>query len=202
MPSEKSARNPSHEGVLGWTKGTEKTLCQTPVFTVLETPFTRRSDRLEHPFCTLRAPDWVNILAFTEQGLAILVRQYRFGTASVTLELPAGVVDAGESPLEAAERELREETGHTAREWVALGSCASNPALMDNRTHLFLAQGCERTHEPGPDQHEQIEVVLTRRDDLLEQIRTEGVDHAIALATVTRWLLWERTGPPGAIETK
>lgn len=181
----------------GWTKGTEKTLCRTPVFEVVETPFTRDSDALTHPFCTLKAPDWVNILAFTEDGLAVAVRQYRFGTASMTLELPAGVVDEGEEPLQAAERELLEETGYAAGEWVSLGSCASNPALMDNRTHLFLALDCSPARHQEPDAHEEIEIELLTRDALLNRIRTQQIDHAIAMATITRWLLLEKRTDSG-----
>lgn len=181
----------------GWTKGTEKTLCRTPVFKVVETPFTRESDALTHPFCTLKAPDWVNILAFTVDGLAVAVRQYRFGTASMTLELPAGVVDNGEAPLRAAMRELLEETGYAAGEWVSLGSCASNPALMDNRTHLFLALCCSPARAQEPDPHEEIEVVLLEQDELLNRIRTQQIDHAIAMATITRWLLLEKRAESG-----
>lgn len=193
---------------VGWTKGTEKTLCRTPVFEVVETPFTRFSDGLSHPFCTLKAPDWVNILAFTGDGLAVAVRQYRFGTASMTLELPAGVVDDGEEPLRAAMRELLEETGYAAGEWLSLGSCASNPALMDNRTHLFLALACSPARAQEPDAHEEIEVVLLEQDELLKLVRAQQIDHAIAMATITRWLLLEnRSGgglarPDPPVETK
>ena len=70
------------------------------------------------PRVALEAPDWVNVIAVTRDGLVILVRQFRFGTGEVSTEIPAGMVDAGETPLEAAQRELMEETGHAAERWT------------------------------------------------------------------------------------
>ena len=66
----------------------------------------------------VEAPDWVNVIALTPEEQCVLVRQYRFGTERVALEIPGGMIDADESPLLAAERELREETGYGAQRWT------------------------------------------------------------------------------------
>src|SRR5262245_40026071 len=113
-----------------------------------------RFDRLENPRTgahlrrlVLDTADWVHVVALTEERRLVVGRQYRFGTRAVTLEIPGGVIDAGEPPEEAARRELREETGFTAPRWSLLGIVEPNPAFQNNRCHHFLAEGAQRTHE-------------------------------------------------------
>ena len=85
-------------------------------------------------------PDWVNTVPVTTQGKVLLVRQFRIGIESTTLETPGGVVDAGEKDMTmAAVRELEEETGHTSRNILPLASLNPNPAIMTNTVHFFLA---------------------------------------------------------------
>ena len=73
----------------------------------------------------------------------ILVEQYRHGVDNITLEIPGGAVDKGEKSLDAAKRELLEETGHTSSEWVSLGEVQANPAFMTNTCATFLALNCK-----------------------------------------------------------
>ena len=86
-------------------------------------------------------PDWVNVIPVTPQGKVVVIRQYRHGTGEISLEIPGGVVDAGESHEETARRELLEETGYTAGEIIPIGRVAANPAIQDNHMHTFLALG-------------------------------------------------------------
>ena len=76
-----------------------------------------------------------------------MVRQYRHGAGQLTLETPGGLIDPGETPAEAAARELLEETGYAADEIVSLGAVNPNPALFSNRLHGFLARGAQRVRE-------------------------------------------------------
>lgn len=136
----------------------------------------------------IRAPDWVNVIPVTAQGDVVLVRQFRFGTWSNTLEIPGGMVDAGEDPLVTATRELEEETGYRAGRVVPLGVSHPNPALFDNRLHSFLAEGCVRVHDGRPDHGEDLEVVVVPKAELPRLVKSGEITHSLVLAA----LLYER----------
>jgi len=127
----------------------------------------------------LESSDWVNVLALTPDEHVVMIRQYRFGTQEVTLEIPGGLIDAGETPLEAARRELREETGYDAERWTSLGSIAPNPAIHRNRLYTFLAEGCRLAGEQQPDPGEDIEVELQPLRDVPRMIATGEISHAL-----------------------
>jgi ADP-ribose diphosphatase len=105
-------------------------------------------------------------------GQVTLVRQERVPAGGQVLELPAGGVEEGESPLETARRELREETGLHGGEWVEVASFFTTPGFVDEKMHLFLATGLEQG-EPSPEGSEDLELVRVRLDEvpaLVEEI--------------------------------
>ncbi len=136
----------------------------------------------------LETPAWVNVVARNARGRYLLVRQFRFGSASVTTEIPGGVVDAGESPLVAAKRELREETGHVAPRWTSLGSVAPNPAFQDNRCHHFLAEGATLEGALELDPGEDLCVIELEEGELREWVAQGRIDHVLVLSALSRHL--------------
>lgn len=92
-------------------------------------------------YYVLEYPDWINVVAITKEGKFVIERQYRHGTQSVEYELCAGIIEKGESPLEAAQRELLEETGYSGGEWQLYCISTPNPSAMTNVNYTFLATG-------------------------------------------------------------
>lgn len=146
------------------------------------------------PVVTLSLGDWAVVLARTVEGTFLLVEQHRFGIGASTIEVAGGIVDPGEAPIDAARRELFEETGHHAPALVPLGWVFPNPALYDNRAHLFFADGVTRIADVVPTPEE---VTHPRRYDraALERAVAEGeIRHALSLLVITRALAWIDAG--------
>jgi ADP-ribose pyrophosphatase len=153
--------------------------------------FSLRSDRLrlpdggiKDPYFVLERPDAAIIVPVTESNEVVLVRQYRPPLEMMELGLPAGLVEEGERPEEAARRELAEETGYTGGEWELLGSLASSPSLKDNWAYLFLTRGVEETAAPDPDEHELVEVVKVPLEDLRGLVQAGKIVSSSGVAAV------------------
>lgn len=119
-------------------------------------------------YYVLEYPDWVNVVALTEEGKFILVRQYRHGVAGTVLEIPGGVIDEGESADEAARRELLEETGYQFQSLEKLCELYPNPATSNNITTSYLATGGVLVQEQKLDAQEEIEVITVSAEELKE----------------------------------
>jgi 8-oxo-dGTP pyrophosphatase MutT (NUDIX family) len=153
--------------------------------------FTVRRERAINPrngepltYSQLRCPDWVNVVALTAGGAIVLIRQFRFGVWEMGLEVPGGVIDEGEAPLEAAARELEEETGYRAAKLTYLGANHPNPAIQNNLCHSFLAEGCVPLHEGQPDAGEDISVILYPKSAVPDLVRAGQITHALVLVAL------------------
>ena len=141
----------------------------------------------------LESVDWVNVVAVTIDQKVVVVRQFRFGTGAITTEVPGGMVDAGENPLDAAVRELREETGYTSDNWSYLGAVEPNPAFMNNLCHHYLAYPAEKTQDLDLGDGEDIVVAELTLAELHNDVRKGSLKHALALSALSRVFdLWER----------
>ena len=177
-----------------WLTVEENKEYSTPIFNLLKrrTRLDSVDENLEGDFYILEAPPWINVIPITPDGEIILVEQFRHGTQSRTLEIPGGMVDAGENPLVGAQRELLEETGYSSESWKSLGKVSSNTSMMNNFTHMYVAEDCEYVGAQNPDEHERIEVHTLAMQQFLEYVEDGSIHHAIVLAAVARFLLMER----------
>lgn len=132
---------------------------------------------------------WANIVALTENNEVVLVRQYRHGVRESLLELPGGVVEDEEHPLEGAGRELMEETGYSAGKIVEVGRIYPNPAIQHNTLYCYLATGAALTGEQKLDEAEDIEVHLVPLDELIEMTRAGNFVHALHVAVLFKALM-------------
>ena len=140
--------------------------------------------RAEHEMLVLEMSDWVNIVAVTEVGNVVMIRQYRHGTKGVGLEIPGGVIEAGEDPATAARRELKEETGYDCQELVAIGKVAPNPALQDNWCYSFLARGAHRAGAQDLDPGEDIEVLEIEAGEVVHRIASGEINHSLVVVAL------------------
>ncbi len=154
------------------------------ILKVREDVFLDPRDGREHPRVILEADEWCNVLPITRDGRAVLVNQYRFGSGALSLEVPGGVVDPGETPAAAAARELEEETGYRAGRMVELGSVWANPAHFTNRVHSFLGLDCEPIHEGRREPSEDIALELVDRSDLDRLVREGRITHPFSVVTL------------------
>lgn len=146
-----------------------------------------------HPRVIIECTDWVNIIPVTLDDRVVMVRQFRFGIWQDSLEIPGGMVDGREAPLDAAVRELEEETGFVPAKVIPIGTVHPNPAIQTNRCFSFLALGCEQTGHRALDEGEDIEVVLTPRADIPKLLRRGVITHSLVVAAfMFERLYWER----------
>jgi ADP-ribose pyrophosphatase len=132
--------------------------------------------------------DWCNVVAVTPEDEIVLVWQYRFGTDALSLEIPGGVIDAGEMPAHAASRELREETGYEAERWEPLVVVEPNPAIQGNRCHTFVARGARATASTAFDAQEELETVLVPGDRVADLLDGGQVTHALVQSALEAFL--------------
>lgn len=129
-------------------------------------------------------PDWINVIAITKEGDFVMEDQYRHALGQTHYELVAGVIDPGETPLQAAQRELSEETGFGGGEWQLFMTLSPNPTNHSNLSYTFLATGVERLHDQHQEITEDIRVHILKRTEvqqLLEQGEIVQALHAAPL---------------------
>jgi 8-oxo-dGTP pyrophosphatase MutT (NUDIX family) len=135
-------------------------------------------------FHVVHGPSWAAVLCVTEEGDAVLVRQYRHGIAAASLELPAGVIDAGESPLAAAQRELREETGYESDQWAPISVVATEPSRHTVTAHFFFAGRARATGARKLDVSEEMETVRVPEKELLGLVDSGEILHGVHIGAI------------------
>ena len=162
-----------------WTLVARRRVATYRVFGVDQLELRDGKGQAREGLYTMACRDWVNVVALTDADELVLVWQWRFGSATFCLETVGGMVDEGESPVAAAARELREETGYEAATLELLGAPFANPALHGNRMHVFLATGAKKVHATAFDEHEDLEVALVPAEHTALLLDRGHVDHAL-----------------------
>lgn len=152
---------------------------------------TLRTDRCELPnglvldkYYIREITDFVQIVPVNAEGHILIVRQYRHGPQVISTEVPGGLIDPGEEPIQAAERELLEETGCVADRFEAVTPLYTNPARNTNSAHTFIAHNARIVQPPEQENTEHIEFEFVSRDALFTLIDNGQFAHALHVASL------------------
>ena len=132
----------------------------------------------------LEYADEIMVFALTKSQEVVLIKQYRHGVLRAILELPGGSVDDGESPSEAAKRELMEETGYASDTFIEVSCASPNPAIYTNKIYSFLALDVEQTGRQSVHDTEIIEVTLIPLDEVIKMAQTGDLIHSLNISTL------------------
>ncbi len=185
---------PAEAGLSRWVTLEERTVADCRVFRVRRKVCRHPRRAGDADFFVLESRDWVNVVAVTGTGAIVLVRQFRFGIEEFSLEVPGGILEAGESPLEGARRELAEETGYVGGAARLLGRVHPNPAIQGNTCHLVVIEGVERAARMEWDEHEELEVSVVPAGEVFEAVHAGRIAHALAVNALLLYELERRTG--------
>lgn len=174
-----------------WTILSQKTLLDRKWLRITEDSVKLPNGTVIDEFHVMHSPHWAAVIAITDDWRVVMVEQYRHGLGRTSLELPSGVIDPGEQPLDAAKRELREETGHDARDWLGLIQVSPEPSRSTHRAHFYVARGAIRVSDARPEASEIINLRLLDVDSLLDEVMSGHINHAAHVGAI---LLAERRG--------
>lgn len=164
---------------LKWVSGEKKSLLKTVVFDVTSSHNTSSSGEVSGDYIVLDARDWVIVIPETKNKTFFMVKQWRHGSKSLSVEFPGGVIDEGEEPEVAARRELLEETGCVPGKLIKLGEVNPNPALFSNKVHVFLAEELTMTGTQDLDEDEFVNCMEVPVEQIFKDMGTDLFPHAL-----------------------
>ena len=169
-----------------WIVDGQKTIFESFPFNVVKKHYTK-PDLSKFDAYILEMPDWVNIIGINSENKILLIKQFRFGTDLIELEIPGGIIEAGEKPIEAASRELEEETGYQSKNLKQIGVVDANPAIQTNKCYTFLAENISPSGTINFDENEIIEHEFFTQAEVRNFIRSGSLTNAYIIAAM-HWL--------------
>ncbi len=171
-----------------WQTNSEKNIGNFRIFQLNSAQRINPSNQKIGEFYCLKSPNWVNIMPITKDNKIVFVKQYRHGSDSITIELPAGIIEPNEEPIAAARRECVEETGYESNlSPEFLGTILPNPAFMNNNCYCYFWKDCERKFEQSLDEFEDIEVLLLSVEETKDKIKSGEINHSLAVCNLLKY---------------
>lgn len=168
-----------------WKVTHPRIVLSTPVMNVLTSKVVCKRNGKTKDFHRIDFSSWVNIVAVTPDQKIVFIRQYRFGSGQLEVEIPGGAVEKGEDPLLGGIRELLEETGYSGENARIIGKVCPNPAIQDNFCYTVLVENVRKTAELHLDDMEDIEVFTVKCSELPELMRNGSIQHGLVLNALT-----------------
>lgn len=176
-----------------WKKISTKQIGDYRIFKLRSDTYVSPRTQKEHDFFVLESVHWVNVIAITPDQQLVMVEQYRFGSNTVELEIPGGMMDPGETdPVVTAVRELREETGYEGEHARILGRIHANPAILNNTCYTILVENCRLKHEVSFDQGEDLATRLLPVSEIPKLVADEKIGHSLVVVALYHFDLWQR----------
>ncbi|MCM1021140.1 MAG: NUDIX hydrolase [Muribaculum sp.] len=162
---------------------------------------TARCDTVQLPngvvndeYYVLEYPKWVNVIAIADDGRFVMVEQYRHGLEDIFTELVAGVVEEGEEPLDAAKRELLEETGFGGGRWELNTIVSANPGSQNNLSYSYIARGVKPLGTQHLDRTEDVAVKLLTEGEVLQMLKEDKVKQALMATPLWKYFFMKDRG--------
>lgn len=174
-----------------WTTLESEYLIRRPWLTARRDKLMMPNGQIHPEYYVLEYPTWVNVIAIDTEGRFVMVEQYRHGLDDIFTELVAGVAEEGETPEQAARRELEEETGYTGGEWTLNTVLSANPGSQNNLSYSFIARGVRPSGHRHLDDTEDVAVKLLSRDEVFGLISSDTMKQALMAAPLWKFFYEE-----------
>lgn len=169
-----------------WTEKEKTELLKTPVFTVTQQKSLGPNGKIG-TYIVNEARDWGVVIPSYEDCF-LMVKQWRHGEKSLSIEFPGGVIESGEKPEDGVKRELLEETGAIAKKLTHLGTMNPNPALFANHFHVFLAEDLSFTGKQKLDEDEFVKFLKIPKTEVIKKMGTKEYPHALMASALGLYL--------------
>ena len=176
-----------------WNIVSETTIVKYPIFSLHEMESASAQDPDKRgKFVSLHCPNWVNVIAITPDQRMVFVEQYRHGIREITWEIPGGLCDGEEDPIQTGLRELAEETGYVGERAEVIGVVQPNPAYQNNRCHTIIVHNVRCVQEQHLDEHEEIRILTYSLAEVEALVMQGVIQNAMVVSALYFFGMWRR----------